>query len=269
VISWKMVRFKRLFSKPFHDPRMLIDIHCHLTAPEFEGRVGEIIEESVKAGVKAIITSGLGYEDGLKALEISDHRIVYPSLGVSPYMLEGYEKVIELISRESRRIVAIGEVGLDYWRVRDDVGRDRQRRVFREFIELSKSLDLPLIIHSRSAGKYALEMLFEMRAERVIMHAFDGAAKHAVKAVERGYMFSIPPSIARSQQKRNLVKRIPLENLLLESDSPALPPVAGRINYPWNIKVSAEWIGKIKGVSIEKVIEVTGRNAAEILDLRL
>jgi len=248
---------------------MLIDVHCHLTAPEFEDKVGEIVEKSVKAGVKAIITSGLGYEDGLKALEISDYRIVYPSLGVSPYMLEGYEQVIELISRESRRIVAIGEVGLDYWRVRDDEGRDRQRRVFREFIELSKSLDLPLIIHSRSAGKYALEMLFEMKAERVIMHAFDGAAKHAVKAVERGYMFSIPPSIARSQQKRNLVKRIPLENLLLESDSPVLSPVAGQVNYPWNILVSAEWIGKIKGVSIERVIEVTGRNAAEILDLRL
>jgi len=248
---------------------MLIDVHCHLTAPEFEGRVREVVEKSVKAGVKAIITSGLGYEDGLKALEISDYRIVYPSLGVSPYMLEGYEQVIELISRESRRIVAIGEVGLDYWRVRDDEGRDRQRRVFREFIELSKSLDLPLIIHSRSAGKYALEILFEMKAERVIMHAFDGAAKHAVKAVERGYMFSIPPSIARSQQKRNLVKRIPLENLLLESDSPVLSPVAGQVNYPWNILVSADWIGKIKGIPIEKVIEVTGRNAAEILDLRL
>ena len=248
---------------------MLIDVHCHLTAPEFEGKVGEIVEKSVKAGVKAMITSGLGYEDGLKALEISDYRIVYPSLGVSPYMLEGYEQVIDLINRESKKIVAIGEVGLDYWRVRDDEGRDRQRRVFREFIELSKSLDLPLIIHSRSAGRYALEILFEMRAEKVIMHAFDGAAKHAVKAVERGYMFSIPPSIARSQQKRNLVKRIPLENLLLESDSPVLSPVAGQVNYPWNILVSADWIGKIKGVPIEKVIEVTGRNAAEILDLRL
>ena len=248
---------------------MLIDVHCHLTAPEFEGKVREIVQKSVKAGVKAIITSGLDYEDGLKALKISDYRIVYPSLGVSPYMLEGYEQVIELINRESRRIVAIGEVGLDYWRVRDDEGRDRQRRVFREFIELSKSLDLPLIIHSRSAGRYALEILFEMKAERVIMHAFDGAAKHAVKAVEKGYMFSIPPSIARSQQKRNLVKRIPLENLLLESDSPVLSPVAGQVNYPWNILVSAEWIGKIKRVPIEKVVEVTGRNAAEILDLRL
>jgi len=248
---------------------MLIDVHCHLTAPEFEGRVREIVEKSVKAGVKAIITSGLGYEDGLKALKISDYRVVYPSLGVSPYMLEDYEQVIDLISRESKRIVAIGEVGLDYWRVRDDGGRDRQRKVFREFIELSKSLDLPLVIHSRSAGKYALEMLFEMKAERVIMHAFDGAAKHALKAVERGYMFSIPPSIARSQQKRNLVKRIPLENLLLESDSPVLSPVAGQVNYPWNILVSAEWISKIKGVPIEKVIDVTGRNAVEILDLRL
>ena len=248
---------------------MLIDVHCHLTAPEFEGRSKEIIEKSVEAGVKAIITSGLGYEDGLKALETSDYRIVYPSLGMSPYMLEGYEQVMDLIRMESKRIVAIGEVGLDYWYVKDDEGRDRQKRVFREFIELSKELDLPLVIHSRSAGKYALEILFEMKAERVIMHAFDGAAKYAVRAVEKGYMFSIPPSIARSQQKRNLVKRIPLENLLLESDSPVLSPIAGQINYPWNIIVSAEWIGRIKGTSVEKVIEITGRNAVELLDLRL
>ena len=248
---------------------MLIDVHCHLTAPEFEGRGKEIIEKSVEAGVKAIVTSGLGYEDGLKALEISDYRIVYPSLGMSPYMLEGYEQVIDLIRMQSKRIVAIGEVGLDYWHAKDDEGRDRQKRVFREFIELSKELDLPLVIHSRSAGKYALEILFEMKAERVIMHAFDGAAKYAVRAVEKGYMFSIPPSIARSQQKRNLVKRIPLENLLLESDSPVLSPIAGQINYPWNIIVSAEWIGRIKGTSVEKVIEITGRNAVEILDLKL
>ena len=248
---------------------MLIDVHCHLTAPEFEGRGKEIIEKSVEAGVKAIITSGLGYEDGLKALQISDYRIVYPSLGMSPYMLEGYEQVMESIRMESKRIVAIGEVGLDYWHAKDDEGRDRQKRVFREFIELSKELDLPLVIHSRSAGKYALEILFEMKAERVIMHAFDGAAKYAVRAVEKGYMFSIPPSIARSQQKRNLVKRIPLENLLLESDSPVLSPIAGQINYPWNIIVSAEWIGRIKGTSVEKVIEITGRNAVELLDLRL
>ena len=256
--------------KRMRDPsNMLIDVHCHLTAPEFEGRIREIIEKSVEAGVEAIITSGLGYDDGLKALEISDYRLVYPSIGVSPYILEGYERVIDLIRRESKKIVAIGEIGLDYWYVKDDEGRAEQRRVFREFIELSRELDLPIVIHSRSAGKYALEILFEMRAERVIMHAFDGAAKYAVKAVERGYMFSIPPSIARSQQKRNLVKRIPLENLLLESDSPALSPIAGQINYPWNVVISAEWISKIKRISVEKVIDVTGGNAVEIFDLKL
>ena len=248
---------------------MLIDVHCHLTAPEFEGKVKEIIERSVEAGIRVIVTSGLGYEDGLKALEISDHRIVYPSIGMSPYILKGHEQVIDLIRRESKKIIAIGEVGLDYWYVKDDEKRAEQKRIFREFIELSKELDLPLVIHSRSAGKYALEILFEMKAERVIMHAFDGAAKYAVRAVERGYMFSIPPSIARSQQKRKLVKRIPLENLLLESDSPVLSPIAGQINYPWNIVVSAEWIGRIKGISIEKVIEITGDNASEIFDLKL
>ena len=248
---------------------MLIDIHCHLTAPEFRGRLAEIIEGSVRAGVKAMITSGLGYEDGIKALSISDYRRVYPSIGIRPYELKGYEEVINLILKESKRILAIGEVGLDYWYVRDEEERAEQERIFKEFIELAKELDIPLIVHSRSAGKYALEILLEMKADRVIMHAFDGAAKHALKGVERGYMFSIPPSIARSMQKMKLAKRIPLESLLLESDSPVLAPEPGQINYPKNILISAKWISKVKGIPLEKVIEVTGSNALRVLGLVL
>jgi len=161
----------------------LIDVHCHLTAREFEGNVELVISSAVESGVKAMITSGLGYQDCLKALRISDNRVVYPSLGVPPYDLDDYEKVVGLIERERDRIVAIGEVGLDYWRAgRED--RYRQQRIFREFIELAKALDLPLVIHSRSAGRYAIDILLEMRVERVVMHAFDGRASYAAEAAE-------------------------------------------------------------------------------------
>ena len=246
----------------------MVDVHCHLTAREFEGKVGEIVEEAVRSSVRVIVTSGLGYEDGLRALEISDYEVVYPSIGIAPYELDGYERVIELIEKERSRIVAIGEVGLDYWRG-DRSKWDMQRKVFEEFIELAKSLDLPLVIHSRSAGKYALEILFEKRAERVVMHAFDGKASHAAAAAEKGFMFSIPPSVARSAQKQKLVKRIPLENLLLESDSPVLSPIPGTINYPKNVRVSAEWISKLKRIPFEEVAEKTTHNAEEILGIRI
>jgi len=247
----------------------MIDVHCHLTAREFAGRVDSVVREASEAGVKAIITSGLGYSDCLKALEISSrYEAVYPALGVPPYDLSGYERVMELIEKERGRIVAIGEVGLDFWRGgRED--RDLQRRVFEGFIDLAKSLDLPMVVHSRSAGKYALEILFEKRIERVVMHAFDGKAAYAAKAAERGFMFSIPPSIARSPQKRKLVRRLPVDSLLLESDAPVLSPTPGELNHPKNVRVSAEWISRLKNIPFEKVIGRTTENALRVFNLRL
>lgn len=246
---------------------MLVDVHCHLTESVFEGRVREVVEEARRRGVGLIVTSGIGVEDGLKALRVSDYEVVYPSVGVMPYELEGYQEVMELIRRERGRIVAIGEVGLDYYRGRET--KDIQRRVFAEFIRLARELDLPLIIHSRSAGKYAIDLLRSEGAERVIMHAFDGAASHAERGAQLGFMFSIPPSVARSAQKQKLVKRVPLENLLLESDAPVLAPVPGEVNVPANVRVSAEWVSRLKGVPLEKVEEKTTENALRILGLKV
>ena len=232
----------------------MIDVHCHLTEEPLASRLDMVLKESREAGVNAIITSGIGPDDCHRALAISDYQYVYPSLGIEPYELEGYDQVIELIRRNKDRVVLIGEVGLDYYfGTRED--RELQRKVFAEFINLSKELDIPLIIHSRSAGKYAIDMLIEHGAEQVIMHAFDGKPSHAERGAAKGYFFSVPPSIARSEQKQKLVKRLPLENLLLESDAPVLAPERGEVNHPKNIRVSAEWIARIKGISLEYVLE--------------
>lgn len=247
---------------------MFVDVHCHLTDKILMTNLTEVIEDARRSGVAVIVTSGLGYEDCLKVLEISDYKMVFPSLGIMPYDLNGYESVFDLIEKNAKRIVAIGEVGLDFHiNVKSD--RELQRKVFKEFIELSISLDLPLIVHSRSAGKYALEMLVESGAKNVIMHAFDGSASHSLIGVERGYFFSIPPSIVRSIQKQKLVERVPLENILLESDAPALSPAPGSVNTPSNVKVSAEMVSKIKGISLEKVEEITTENAIRILRIKV
>ena len=247
---------------------MLTDVHCHLTAPELEGKLRDIIRDSLNSGLKIIVTSGLGYDDCLKALRISDYRLVFPSLGVAPYQLEGYEKVLDLIEKERNRIAAVGEVGLDYWRGEREKW-EMQKNVFKEFIELAKTLDLPIVVHSRSAGKYAIEILLKHRVDRVIMHAFDGKAVYASEAADKGFMFSIPPSIARSPQKQKLVKKLPLENLLLESDAPVLAPNPGEVNYPKNVRISAEWISRLKKVPLEKVVEKTYTSAVEILGLKV
>jgi TatD DNase family protein len=116
--------------------------------------------------------------------------------------------------------VAIGEVGLDYWVIKNESKKQLQRDIFSSFIDLSREVDLPLNVHSRSAGRHAIALLRERGASRVQLHAFDGKAASALPAVEAGYFFSIPPSVVRSPQKQKLVKRLPLSCLIVETDSP-------------------------------------------------
>ncbi|BAJ49873.1 TatD DNase family protein [Candidatus Caldarchaeum subterraneum] len=241
----------------------MIDVHCHLTEEPLFSNLGEVIEEAKKSSVEAIITSGIGPADCEKVLSIVDKVYIYGSLGIEPYALEGYEQVIELIMRNRERVVAVGEVGLDYYWGKKET-REMQAKVFREFIQLAKSLDLPLVIHSRSAGKYALDILIEERAERVVMHAFDGSAGEAARGAAKGYFFSVPPSVVRSEQKQKMVRRLGLENLLLESDAPVLGPERGVVNKPSNIAVSAKTIASLKNIPLEKVLEKTTENAKNI-----
>ncbi|MEM0440830.1 MAG: TatD family hydrolase [Candidatus Caldarchaeum sp.] len=238
----------------------MIDVHCHLTEEPLYTNLSQVLEESRKENVRAIITSGIGYEDCVKVLNIIDGIYVYASLGIEPYELEGYEKVIYLIEENVKRIIAVGEVGLDYYWGKKET-REFQKKVFREFIELAKSHDLPIVVHSRSAGRYAIDVLIEAGAEKVVMHAFDGSASEAVRGASKGFHFSLPPSVVRSDQKQKMVKRLSLENLLLESDAPVLGPERGVVNKPANIKISAETIARIKNISFDKVVEVTSENA--------
>jgi TatD DNase family protein len=145
--------------------------------------------------------------------------------------------------------------------VQDERGREVQREIFLKFIRLAERLDLPLNVHSRSAGREAIRFLREASARRVLLHAFDGKAASALEGVEAGYCFSIPPSILRSPQKQKLVRRLPLDRLLLETDSPVLGPDPKLRNEPKNVLIACRAVSEIKGVAAEEVAEVTTENA--------
>ncbi len=226
----------------------------------------KILMEARQSGVAALITSGVGYDDCLKVLALADQSYIFASLGIEPYQLDNYEKVIELVERNSDRIVSVGEVGLDYYLGKRET-RQKQIEVFKEFIELAKRLDLPIVVHSRSAGKYAIDILVEARAELVVMHAFDGSASEAVRGASKGFLFSIPPSVIRSEQKQKMVRRLGLESMLLESDAPVLGPERGVVNKPSNIRISAEVISKLKDISFDEVVEKTSENAKNLFKI--
>ncbi len=241
----------------------LVDVHAHICDPDFDRDRTDVLARARKAGVSAIIAVGENLGDARKNVGLAKtHPIVKAAAGLYPTILhpDQADEMIAFILRNREHLVAIGEVGLDYWVVKEDSEKEVQREIFKRFIELSIELDLPLNIHSRSAGRHAVTLLLENNAPRVQMHAFDGKAATALPAVEAGYFFSIPPSIIRSRQKQKLVKRLPLSCLLVETDSPVLGPVPNARNEPANLPVSIRAIAQIKAIPEEAVRAAVAEN---------
>ncbi len=246
----------------------LTDCHAHLCDPSFAADLGEVLARARDAGVESVVAVGETRQDAERNLELAERHggVVRPAAGLYPTHLDmaEAERVADLIRRERSRLAAIGEVGLDRWKVRDERELALQREIFVLFIDLSIELDLPLNVHSRSAGHYAIDLLRERGAKRVQLHAFDGRAARAEPAVEAGYFFSVPPSIVRSPQKQKLVRRLPLSCLLLETDSPVLGPTRDQRNEPANAVVSLRAIADLKGLPAAKVAVAVRENTVQL-----
>lgn len=245
----------------------LVDVHAHMCDPCFDQDRDQVLERARKAGIEAIIAVGESLDDAQKNLELAQrHPVLKPAAGLYPTYLDLNlaDKMAAFIRRQHSRLVAIGEVGLDYWVVKEEAEKERQREIFKLFIELAAELDLPLNVHSRSAGRHAIDLLLESGASKVQLHAFDGKAAAALPAVEAGYFFSIPPSVARSRQKQKLVKRLPLSCLLVETDSPVLGPSHEMRNEPANILESIKSIAALKDIDETEVIAAVSENTARL-----
>ena len=250
----------------------LIDTHTHLCDPIYDNDRQEVIRRAHQSGVETIVTVGENYHDALKNLELSrQYTELKPGFGLYPTYLDHdqADSLIRLIREYCEKCYCIGEVGLDYWKIQKTEEREIQKELFCLFIRLANQLDLPLNIHSRSAGKYAIKLLLKESAKRVQMHAFDGKPSTALPAVEEGYFFSIPASIVTSSQKQKLVKRLPLSCLLIETDSPVLGPVKGERNEPANVSIVIQVIARIKQVSREEVMETVFENTRNLYGKRI
>ncbi len=250
----------------------LVDCHAHLGDPVFDGDREEVLARARLQGVTKIVTVGETLDDAQRNLELARlHPEILPAAGLYPTHLdlEQADAVEALIRRYRADLVGIGEVGLDYWKVKPPEERALQREIFSRSIRLSIELDLPLNVHSRSAGKHAVALLLELGAKRVQLHAFDGRPAAALPAVEAGFFFSVPPSVVRSRQKQKLVARLPLSCLLLETDSPVLGADPAARNEPANTRTSLEAIAEIKSISETEVAEAVGTNARRLYGNRI
>lgn len=258
---------------------MLIDCHAHLADAVFEPDRRRVLERAAAAGVGCILVVGEDPADNRRVEALCAAGGPAPRLlacfGFHPDRFaddrplpaqEDIQEFFDQVRTAAGRLAAIGEVGLDRRVAVAPERRRAQQELLERIAAVAGGLGLALNVHARSAGHYALDLLRAAGARRVLMHAFDGKASHAVRGAADGFVFSIPPSVVRSAQKQKLVRALPLESLVLESDAPVLGPVRGERGEPARIEAARDAIAGIHGVSPERVEEVTTHNASKLFD---
>ena len=250
---------------------LMIDIHAHLCFPEFDNDRDKVIEKC-KEELTAVIVGTARYEECVDALHLCEkHKgFLFPTLGFHPTEKTGHKKVIELIKQRKDDIVGIGEVGLDYHWEKDEYRQRDQIEVFKKFISLAEKLKKPLVIHSWDAEQQAFEMVKDVGV-RVVFHSFSGKKELVAEMLKYDNIYiSFSTQILFSKNHKKLAKIVPLNRMLLETDSPFLSPNKehDRRNYPWNIKLSALKIAKLKGVPVENVLESAKENAISVFKLK-
>jgi TatD DNase family protein len=243
--------------------------------PDFKRDLEQVIQRAKESGVGYIFTVGTEKKDWKKALEIADsHPSIYAILGVHPHNAKEIEDQTYPTLRElcrNEKVRAYGEIGLDFFRNLSP--RDIQLKRFREQIGLAKELGLPIVVHDREAHLETLEILKSEKAEECggIIHCFSGDDVMARACIDMGFYISIPGSITfkNAEDFREIVRRIPLESLLVETDAPFLTPepFRGKRNEPSYVRYTAQKVAEIKKISFEKVAEVTTENALRVYRL--
>lgn len=256
---------------------MLIDAHCHLSELS-PGDLEAVLERAKAAGVARFLAIGAGYglEDNAKTLAIANaHAEVYCALAVHPHDARlvddaNFEALAGLI-RDNDKVRAVGEIGLDYHYMNSE--KEPQRDVFRRFIRLAREVGKPVVIHDRECGEECPQILEEEGAGEVggMVHCFSGTTDLAKRYLDLGFFVSFTGIITfkKADDLRAVVKMVPLNRLLIETDSPFLAPTPhrGKKNEPAFVKHVAECVAQTKGVSFEEVARVTWENAERFLGL--
>ncbi|WP_273857277.1 TatD family hydrolase [Photobacterium sp. GSS17] len=248
---------------------MLVDSHCHLDKLDYDKLhtgIDDVLAKAKARGVDYFLSVGVtlnSFPDMMAMIE--PHENVFASCGVHPLDIEAgfdYDKLKEYAQNE--RVVAIGETGLDY-HYQPELA-EQQKEVFRQHVRLAVELNKPLIIHTRMAREDTMQILREEGAEKCggVLHCFTESLEMAREAIEIGFYISISGIVTfnKASDLKHVVSELPLECLLVETDSPYLAPIPhrGKQNQPAYVREVAEYIALLKGVSVEEVEAVTTKN---------
>jgi len=253
---------------------MLVDSHCHIPMLAKDMEVSEVIANAKALGVEHMLCVSVDLETYPEILSLAEeHERIYASVGVHPNTTMqdevSQETLVELAANE--HVIAIGETGLDYFRSEGDLEWQRDR--FRTHIKAAKSVNKPLIIHTRNVGEDITRILDEEGADEVggVMHCFVEDWETAQKAMDMNFYISFSGIVTfkNAKEVQEVAKQVPLEQMLVETDSPYLTPVPyrGKPNQPGYTRYVAEFIAELKGISFEQVAEQTTTNFFNLFNI--
>ncbi|HTZ11794.1 MAG TPA: TatD family hydrolase, partial [Candidatus Margulisiibacteriota bacterium] len=234
---------------------MLIDTHCHLDFPEFNLDRDAVIRRARDEGIEYIVNIGSSLQGSLASLGLSrEYAFIFATVGIHPHEADSFKPQDEVELRGlagDKKVVAIGEIGLDYYR--NFSKAENQRNLFSSLIKLAKDLNLPLVVHSRQASADTLGILKEFMPLKAVVHCFSGDQVFLKDCLDLGFYISFTCNVTykKADSLRKIVELAPLKNIFLETDAPYLAPEAmrGKRNEPANIKLLAETIAGIKHIS--------------------
>ena len=255
---------------------MLIDTHCHLDFPEFDSDRDVVLERAKTAGIETIINVGSSLKGSQEAVRLATQfPNIFASVGIHPHDAKELRKedmaaIQGLLS--STKVVAIGEVGLDYFR--NLSAPNIQLEVFRRFIELAQETHLPLIVHSRQAEEPILSVLREFELKKlagVVIHCFSGGTDFLKRCLDLGFFVSFTCNVTykKAQRLRDVVGFVPLDRMFLETDAPFLAPEGkrGKRNEPAYLIELAREVARVKQLDFEKVCSQTTDNAKKFFKI--
>ena len=252
---------------------MLIDSHAHLDMKDFEKDLDQVLDRALNAGIEQIVTVGIDPESSKAALELARrYDYISASVGIHPHSADDWDEgdLSRLRALASApQVVAWGEIGLDFFRRYSST--EAQLRMFRLQLQMARDLDLPVIVHDREAHEEVYSILKGMGKGKGVIHCFSGDRDLAEAFMDLGYLISIPGTVTykKASRVKEVAASIPLNRMLVETDSPYLAPVPkrGKRNEPFNVTFTAGEIARLRNTTLEEVALQTTANTKTLFGL--
>ncbi len=254
----------------------MIDAHCHMEQEDFKNDLEDVVKVCNKENVRAVISSCTEPKDFSRTIEIAKKfkDYIFACASLHPQFVKDIngrklDEYFESIRENRKNLVAIGESGLDYFWIKEESWRRKQKELFIQHIELAKELKLPLVVHTREAWEDCLIILEQEDVKNAVLHLWGSKEPEHVKSiVDNNYFITVGPLISMNKTRKKLVRDLPLENLMLETDSPWFGQ-NGERGLPTNVKIPCQEIAEIKKIEFDKVNDITDNNAIKFFSLNL